>query len=309
MYYKLIILFKLLRIMQFQVFSDTHFEMQRGIPIHINKYADNLILAGDISSHWHSSLYEFLNYASETWNHVFYVPGNHEFYCFDKNNIRDYQEIDLRYRKQIKKRYKNVYYLNNNAVWFDGNNVYEYPSSNAICIIGSTLWSSPDYGIELKINDFYKIYTSKNNTSSKIYSDKLELVPISVGEMKSENIISIEYIQKKLIFNKEHYGIDAKSIVITHFPPVHGGTSSIRHIGEDSIIKSYYANKLDDFIKNNPQIKWWIFGHTHHAAVIDKYETYLLSNAIGYPDEQISRKNIIAYQKNVRDIYSCVFET
>jgi predicted phosphodiesterase len=289
--------------MQFQVLSDTHFEMRRGTDIYINKYADNLILAGDISSHWHDSLYKFLDFVSETWNHIFYIPGNHEFYCFDKNNIRDYHKIDDSYRYHIKKRYNNVYYLNNDVIWFDGVSVYYEPVLNATCIIGSTLWSAPDYGIEVEINDFYRIYVKEDQ------SDNSKLVQISSDDMKLENQISIQYIQDKLVINKEYYNNDAKTIVITHFPPVRGGTSSPHHVNEEEIIKSYYSNKLDNFIKENPQINWWIFGHTHYANVIDKYETRLLTNAIGYPDDRISRKNIASYQKDIKDIYSCVFET
>lgn len=293
--------------MEFQVFSDTHFELRKMKPFHINKYADNLILAGDISASWHTSLYEFLDFASKTWNHVFYIPGNHEFYCFDRNYVGDFREIERNYRQEIKKRYENVYYLNNNTVWFDGEKIYNEPIPKAICIIGSTLWSSPHSGIEVEINDFYVIYTKDDNALYDGSSDS-KVIPMTAAYMGLENEFSIQYIKNKLEKNKDYFGNDAKTIVITHFPPVRGGTSSQQHVGEDEIIKSYYANKLDDFIKENPQINWWVFGHTHHAAIIEKYQTKLLTNAIGYPTEKIKRRTIDSYFKNRSDIYSCVFE-
>jgi hypothetical protein len=52
--------------------------------------------------------------------------------------------------------------------------------------------------------------------------------------------------------------------------------------GSNSALDHAYYNNYDQFIIDNPQIKAWIFGHTHAKHDITIGETRVLSNPRGY---------------------------
>lgn len=268
---------------KFQVFSDTHFETNH-LNVQMPRRAENLILAGDISTWSHSSLYEFLDYASVTWKHVFYVPGNHEFYCTTVK--ASYHTIDTELRQKINSRYTNVFYLNNDTVYVN-DTVHMKPVDGSICIIGSILWSAPMEIVEPTINDFSLICIDEGSA----------VKPMRAVDMRKLNKECVQYIKSQMT--------DMPTILITHFPPIRGGTSPPKYAFSDESIKQYFSNQLDYIIYDNAQIKWWVFGHTHHANAIEKGNCKLLTNAIGYRNETISRRHFL-YDNN--DPYSCVFE-
>ncbi len=273
--------------MKFQIFSDTHFEANM-LSLHIQRRADNLILAGDISTWTHASLYEFLDYASKTWNHTFYVPGNHEFYCVSAP--KKYSCIDADLKQKISNRYTNVYYLNNDMVWLT-DKVHREPVDGAICIIGSILWSNPPDTIEPIVNDFKMIYTDDEKTPIR------QIKPVDAREW---NKYSIDYIKTSLANQPP----DMAVIVITHFPPIYGGSSSPQYAFSDRSLKQYFTNQLDYVIYGNPQVKLWVFGHTHYSNIIEKGQCRLVTNAIGHQHEHIIRNDVPLYDMD--DQYSCV---
>ena len=51
-----------------------------------------------------------------------------------------------------------------------------------------------------------------------------------------------------------------------------------------------YFSELEEFILDRPQIKYWIYGHTHKQGTNDIGTTKLVSNARGYAGyEQVAR--------------------
>jgi len=92
--------------MNIQIFSDLHIEKWRAIPV-LPVMAKYLFLAGDICPLNDLLFFYFLDYCSNNWEKVFYIPGNHEFYS-EKKNLN---ELDFEYNYKIKDKYKNVYYL------------------------------------------------------------------------------------------------------------------------------------------------------------------------------------------------------
>ena len=113
----------------FQLFSDIHLENKCTFP-KIHPLCDHLFLAGDIGNLTRKgNLYNFLDYCSKNWEHVYYVAGNHEFYIPDSN----FTKINQSYQHTIGKRYDNVHYLDNEAVALtDDLNLY-----------GCTFWTRP----------------------------------------------------------------------------------------------------------------------------------------------------------------------
>ena len=62
-----------------------------------------------------------------------------------------------------------------------------------------------------------------------------------------------------------------------HAPSVEGTPSRVRHIG-DALSASYYSD-LDRFIEMHPNIRYWVFGHTHVRRVFDISQCRVMSNA------------------------------
>ena len=63
----------------FQLFSDLHQEFLTNF-YKIPPISDYLFLSGDIHNISKSNFKQFIDYISNNWKQVFYVPGNHEYY-------------------------------------------------------------------------------------------------------------------------------------------------------------------------------------------------------------------------------------
>jgi len=90
-----------------------------------------------------------------------------------------------------------------------------------------------------------------------------------------------ELYKKDLAFLKKNVKkYNKKKIVIyTHFPP---SKKAIHPKYEGDRLNRYFVNDLDDFILSNPQIKLWIFGHTHTSHDFKIGECRCLCNPRGY---------------------------
>lgn len=107
--------------MHFQLYSDLHLEFYRGQFPRIPKTAENLILAGDISTSTNMTVLEnFFQYCSFNWDRIFYVFGNHEFYGNEAIKI-----LKIRYKKLIEK-FDNIILLDNSYVIIDNIAIYGF---------------------------------------------------------------------------------------------------------------------------------------------------------------------------------------
>ena len=110
--------------MKLQFMSDLHLETYKN-PFPIEPCAPNLALIGDICYAHHNNLIPFLEKCSDSYEAVFYIPGNHEYYGHTLHSIESYLEdlcLEL-----------NIHYLQCKRIVFDD-----------VLISGCTLWSSPD---------------------------------------------------------------------------------------------------------------------------------------------------------------------
>lgn len=222
-----------------QIISDLHLEFYENYdydkfikPINDNKNNDlYLCLLGDIGNPFHKNYENFINTSSKKFEKVFILPGNHEYY-FDKYYMTKLQMYN------VCKKYDNVYFMDNNI--FELNNYV---------IIGSTLWSFIDSDSKtmasLMINDYKNIKMNNNiftpDDNNKLFFNNLSFIK--------------KQVEKAKINNKY-------AIVLTHHAP------SYKFI--DSKYKNYpynccFVNDLDNFILENENIKYWLFGHTHSS--------------------------------------------
>jgi predicted MPP superfamily phosphohydrolase len=246
--------------MRFKLLSDIHLEFYNsnflkklvGLitnPLHNNKDC-NLILCGDIgkvNNEEQFTLYRnFLQSLSLEFKHIFLVPGNHEYYGSSYKDTNDKL-------KQLEEELKpNMTLMINNSVDLDDN----------ITIIGSTLWSRGLLQYSKSMNDFKQI--------SDLRKDKCDYLRWHFQDF--------EFL-KKAIAEKS----DKQLVVLTHHMPSYELIGpKYKHYDD---INTFFANKLDYLMENNPNIKYWCYGHTHTANQHTIGTTHCIANPWGYPGE------------------------
>ena len=242
---------------KFQLISDIHLEF--GTCKKIVKFADNLILAGDIGYPEDKLFTNFLTNVSNTFNKVFYVTGNHEYYQNWKkgknikiNNIQETNNII----KNIISNFNNIYFLDNDFYDFDDN----------LRIIGSTLWTNIHMNSK-SINDSYQIYLDEKTLINDEY----------IREIYKNNV---SFIENQIDYAKEN---NKKLLVITHHLPSYQLILEKYKTQTYFAYNSHFASDLDYLMDNT--IRAWCAGHSHgrNQKIINNVPCYL--NAFGYPKE------------------------
>jgi predicted phosphodiesterase len=239
--------------------SDIHLEVR-----FIDKMlpeGDILILAGDITvlrclnprsndsenRKTRDRSLKFFEMASENFKKVIYLTGNHESYNFNIDRETEY----------IAKYIPNVIHLNNSHV-----------DLGDVVVIGGTLWTDMNKDclrahicVGNGMNDFRLIACNSGmfNTyhAAKRFSDTKEYLTKALEEFK-----------------------DKKVVVATHHAPSIKGVNP-EHVRSGDLNYGYYSD-LEQFILDRPQIKKWIYGHTHKQGKNMIGDAELLSNARGY---------------------------
>lgn len=267
--------------------SDLHLEFRNRHPSLSETFknredigGDVLLVAGDLCvalyyQEWRNdpgarSVRKLLEHVNKNvfkkYKHVLYIAGNHEHYngLFSETHrlMREYWQING----------TNVKVLEN-----------EFVDINGVRFIGSTLWSDFHGGNPLSMenvrqgmNDFHIIYTKpvhdltyveRNNPNQNRFTPQMAL---------TEHNVAKQFIVDKA---KE---FDGPVVVMTH----HGPTwLSINKERSDGIIDGGYCSDLSSLILDNPNIKYWVHGHTHKSVDYEVGTTRVLANQCGYAGE------------------------
>lgn len=97
-----------------------------------------------------------------------------------------------------------------------------------------------------------------------------------------------DYIKHVVTQNK-----DKKVIVVTHHLPLLNLGDPLYH-GDPA--NCYYSSDLSDLILDNPQIKLWVYGHTHYQKDIVVGDTRLMNNCCGYQGEHMEQQGLIKHE-------------
>lgn len=280
--------------MEVQIFSDLHIEFYNSFP-RIEKYANILILAGDIGKINHTPYINFLSYVSNTWSTIIYVLGNHEFY----HSKKTYYKLKQEYKALIRENFRNIFLLDNDYIFI-----------NNYLFIGSTLWSYynteyPDDIIncvtKIKYKDIngYTKSIGKEQYNEMHYNDKSKLYNIlnNIGyyeeKENNENNENINYTDYKNIkINKE-----TKIVLVTHYPIHNKKVSNPMYSSEyDSLFSNDLLKDIINFrnknFKNTELIS--ICGHTHYSFYFksSKKNISFISNQCGYKDEVLNNMSL-----------------
>lgn len=256
---------------QLQFASDLHLE-HYGDNINMCDFlipvCDNLALLGDIGYPGDKNYVSFIDQCSQNFKRIFIISGNHEYYiCKSRNLVMN--KVD-KLIHEICGNYTNVFFLNNSA----------FEINNDVVIIGTTLWSyipnNSKEVVEMMINDYKNIYTSKMNNSA---NRKL----IDANDINDIFQTNLDWLVNKV---KSH--IDKKIIIISHHTPSY---KSIALQFKDHPANCAFANDLDKLISELANIKIWLFGHTHASMTFMINNTFCCSNPKGYRNENSKYEN------------------
>lgn len=250
--------------MRIALASDLHFEFHKSEPDWLPAIADDcdvIVLAGDIGVGDGATEAVLRISEAHPTSQVVWIAGNHEFYR---------QNID----KQIDK-YKlafadhpRVHYLENEAITIDG-----------YLFLGCTLWTG--FGIlgwdkahdamqsaKLEIADFSLI---KKGADYKKFSP---------SDASNKFIDSCRWLKREL-----EKAEPENTVVVTHFPPC--GKARNHHFSENSLTAYFQADCQTIIEHYQPAV--WCYGHNHYSDQMKIGNTLVVSNQLGYPNEQYTQ--------------------
>ena len=281
--------------MKISLASDVHLEFGQ-LEIKNTENAKVLILSGDIcvandlndradvnilgESHKSNRYHTFFQKCSEEFEQVIYIAGNHEHYH------GDFAKSIPRIREKLAY-LPNIHFLDKQSIKFDD-----------ITFIGGTLWTDMNkedpktlYGIRGTMNDFVVISNSVNRVN---YKDKDGNFHSRGSKFSPED--SVEDHKKMLEFIESIIKdkLDEKFVVVGHHAPCKLSTHP-RYLSE-VLINGAYSTDLSEFILDNPQIKLWTHGHTHHEFDYNIGSTRIVCNPRGYINYEENANNFkLAY--------------
>jgi predicted phosphohydrolase len=235
--------------MKIQYCSDLHLEFLENkkflIENPIIPNAEILVLAGDIVPFAHLDKHrDFIDYLSDHFEMVFWIPGNHEYYHSDiYDRISSFEE----------KIRNNVILLNNKV-----------KSVGETKLIFSTLWSyiSPQnrFEIQQSLSDFRLIKNGGKAFDTKAYTnlflENFNFLKTAIADEKSFKKVIVSHHVPTMV----------------HYPSKYKG----------SILNQAFATELSGFIEEN-EIDYWVYGHHHYnTEEFSIGNTKLLTNQLGY---------------------------
>ena len=248
--------------MSFYILSDLHTDYAKSIediPEYLSPWlmdADNLIVAGDISTNFDATV-ETLKYLGSVYENVYWVPGNHD-YVPCENVVKNCHSFE--YMEMLKKAcsFSNVHCLDGTVKNSIGGTCGAYDFSYAEKHFGINRkimlkeWENWYDGYKWKVNSYDEFQQNQNTKMEKLFNKNIpEIIVTHIGA-KAEDI--------KNEFHNENTGF-------FYFD----GTS--------------YLDKM----KNG----YWIYGHTHDRHIMKHNDVTLLCNPLGYSgDNKADRKEL-----------------
>jgi predicted phosphohydrolase len=236
-------------IMKIQYCSDLHLEFPENRKFltrnPLDPVGDILLLAGDIVCFRDlEKARTFIDYISDSYSEVYWVPGNHEYYGSDILEKPNPLWENIR---------PNVHLVNNQIVDHGG-----------IKFIFSTLWSriSPplQWDIQRSISDFSAITYERGK--------------FTAGRFTFLHEESLAFLKNALLSTG-----DMPTVVVTHHVPTLMNYPSVY---KKSPLTEAFAVELFDLIETSGAARW-IYGHHHvNTPEFNIGQTKMLTNQLGY---------------------------
>jgi hypothetical protein len=259
--------------MRIQYASDLHLELWRKKTFDetLEPTAPYLVLCGDVAKLDDTNLRAFLEYCSERWKLIFWIPGNSEIWESSKS-----EEISLKKMKTVCSTYKNINILYMNTYLLE-------EDSEKLLVVGLPLWHKPRDGMML--------HYEKN-----IYIKPLPS-PIDSEIFKEAHKRNVEFLEK--IIKKSRYPL----LICSYYPP-------FTWLYEEDWIQEISSAIIDrelEKLVTYPIISW-IVGHNHlpieysrRYFLTDGSESSVLfvSNPRGKKEQFYRKEAVIRLQPNM----------
>lgn len=254
--------------------SDLHLEHDRAVVLRNEQSADVLVLAGDIipfallhnGKHKHRYV-DFFKSTAQQFSNVVYVPGNHEYYGGDIST-------DVNKVREILCEITNLHILDNDVVNIEG-----------VLFIGSTLWTDFQSGDPIKVytakqtmSDYRAITVSENPVTFRKPDRSFGHRP---SKLTPEDTIEYHNHSRQFIINSAS-GDDTNVVVVSHHAPSFLSIHP-RYVGDP--LNGAFCSDCSDIMDQCSNIKLWIHGHTHTPFDYQVYDTHVVCNPRGYPEE------------------------
>lgn len=242
-----------------EMWNDTMFNM---LPNEDTSEA-TLILAGDL---WDDASkvckwaeWSWLEEVCSRYEHVVYTPGNHCLYNTTPHRLltklQEWKEANW---------VGSLHILDQSHVILDD-----------IVFVGGTLWTDMQKENPLVMS----LATEMMNDFRYIRKD--DYSRWTPSKWLLEHHITKQYIEEVV---KQHK--DKKVVVVTHHAPLLQCAAS-EYAG--NISNAYYTSDLSEFILDNENILFWVYGHIHNApSEIECGNCLVLNNSYGYNGENPS---------------------
>ena len=240
---------------EFQVCSDVHLEEnpEKTFADVIDPLAPHLILAGDIGDPASSTFESFMKQCSDSFEHVYFVPGNHEYHGHGISHGHALMQ-------KVLGKFHNVSFLQCNKA-----------TIGPFVVLGATLWTH--------------IPSSLHETAIKVVGDytkmKKEFTPAMCNALNRQHVT---WLSNSI---REAQSLGQKVIVVTHHPPSMQGTSLTMYKADP--LRFCYRNNLDHLISLPGNIAW-ICGHTHFSYTQQRGRTFMIANQ--FNSKQYKKNNV-----------------
>ena len=248
--------------MKIKILSDIHLEHYNACQVFpwIGE-GDILILAGDIlcaknlkkNGYLKSVYLRFLEDCSKNYEKVLYVKGNHESWgC-------EYGDVDKTIRKFLP---NNVHLLENDAVIIDNFTFVcatfwtNFRNANPIEMLDAEMYMNDYKQIKFKVNGIYR-------------------------KLRAQDTLNFHNQSRDYLLNQLETLKDNVFIITHHAPSYQSVSENFR----TTSCNSAFCNDYDGLILNNPQIKYWVHGHTHTHFNYKIGECNVICNPCGYPGQ------------------------
>lgn len=265
------------------IVSDLHIDINKNANFGFRNLhdIDVILIAGDIAGSYQKETKFLKNLSKQMQIPIYAIAGNHlgyEYYTREEeldmflfnykksNPLEGTKQYSIDYIKENTP--ENVFYLDN-----------EYIDLGEYILFGGCMYS--DYklypNIELSkksgeqcLNDFRYVH---------IYDKKMNIVRlVNTDDYQEYHKVFIEKLEKCI---KE---TNKDIIVLSHFAP------SIKSIAKKYLkgniyLNASYCSDMEDFILNNPKIKYWIHGHMHDSFDYMVGQCRIICEPFGYKYE------------------------
>jgi len=265
--------------MKISVLSDLHLDfyvnpnklkIQGQLKMELDDYLDDsedvevLIIAGDLTHYNHQI--KLIELMAEMYNYqrVFCVLGNHDFYLVSQSQRNKYKSS-----------------INRERAWYD----YSDPKGIVHILNGDIIeYRGVSFG---GCASFYDGVYTRSSMYGETALQKWNRCMNDSSLIKGMgDLYDISEVQ-----NNKIPKILKADIVITHVCPV-ASSMAFQDQYKSADTNGFYCFDGAHFVEET-NAKYWVYGHSHGHHEFEIYDTKLIMNAMGYPNEHTSVKKTI----------------